>query len=207
MAGERQTRNSAAIFSADCGNRLSSKQLLFFQEWGLMFEQTAWRRWSYLAAGVIVGLVLGGLWPDSPAHAVATAQIESFAVCTAPIDDEGEGIFFLDYLTGDLKGATLSPNNGKFAAFFQANVTADLGIDPSKAPKYLLVSGVNNFRRAAGGPQFGSSTIYVAELTSGKVVAYGIPWQRNARNANAPIQANLMLLDSFQFRNVQVRNP
>jgi hypothetical protein len=172
-----------------------------------MFEQAAWRRWSYLAAGVIVGLVLGGLWPDSPAHAVATAQIESFAVCTAPIDDEGEGIFFLDYLTGDLKGATISPRNGKFMVFFQANVTTDLGIDPAKAPKYLLVSGLNDFRRAAGNQLFGNSTVYVAELTTGKVAAYAIPWQRSARNATAPGHVNLTLLDIFQFRNVQVRNP
>jgi hypothetical protein len=158
-----------------------------------------------MAAGVIVGLVIGGLWPDSPAHAVATAQIESFAICTAPLDEDGEAVFFLDYLTGDLRGAAISPNNYRFAAAFQANVTTDLGVDATKQPKYLLVSGVNQFRKAAGGVQLGNSVIYVAELTSGKVAAYGIPWQRNLRNSNQPVKAPLQLLDSLEFRNVQIR--
>lgn len=171
-----------------------------------MNDRSLRRRWSYLAAGLILGLIAGGLWPDSPAHAVATSQIESFAVCTAPIDDDGEGIFFLDYLTGDLRGAAINPNNGKFTAAFQANVTTDLGVDPTKGPKYLLVSGVQNFRRAAGSPQFGSSVIYVAELTTGKVVAYGIPWQKQARQ-QGNVKVSLQLLDGFPFRTVQVRNP
>jgi hypothetical protein len=172
-----------------------------------MLDTTARRRWLYLAAGLVLGLILGGLWPDSPAHAVATAQIESFAVCTAPLDDDGEAIFFLDYLTGDLKGAAINPNNGKFTAFFQANVTTDLGVDVAKSPKYLLVSGVNGFKRTAGGPQFGSSVVYVAELTTGKVVAYAVPWQRQARNSASAVKVSMTLLDGFLFRNVAVRNP
>ena len=76
---------------------------------------------------VLLGLVFGGLWPDSPAHAVATSQIDSFAVCTGAVDDEGEGVFFLDSLTGDLKGAALNPQNGKFTALFGANVADQPG--------------------------------------------------------------------------------
>ena len=170
-----------------------------------MVERNSFRRWAYVAAGLIVGLVIGGMWPDSPAHAVATSQIESFAICTAPVDEDGEAIFFLDYLTGDLKGAAISPINGKFSAAFQANVATDLGIDATKQPKYLLVSGVNQFRKQAGNLQFGNSVIYVAELTSGKVAAYGIPWQRNVRNSAQPVKAPLTLLDLLEFRNVQLR--
>ena len=172
-----------------------------------MSDPSLRQRWSYLAAGLILGLIAGGFWPDSPAHAVATAQLESFAVCTAPLDDDGEAIFFLDYLTGDLKGAAINPNNGKFTALFQANVTTDLGVDVTKGPKYLLVSGVNSFRRMAGGPQLGNSVIYVAELSTGKVVAYGIPWQKQARNSATEVKVSLQLLHGFTFRNVAVRNP
>lgn len=169
-----------------------------------MFDATLRRRVCWVSGGLIVGLILGGVWPDSPAHAVATSQLDSFSVCTAPIDDDGEAVFFLDYLTGDLKGAALNPNNGKFTAFFATNVASGLGIDVTKNPRYLLVSGMANFRRAAGTQQFGSSVLYVAELTSGKVAAYGIPWSRAARNA--PVQAALAPLDVYQFRNVQVRS-
>jgi hypothetical protein len=169
-----------------------------------MFDANLRRRLWWMGGGVVLGLVLGGLWPDSPAHAVATSQIDSFSICTAPIDDDGEGVFFLDYLTGDLKGAALNPANGKFTAFFGMNVATSLGIDVTKNPRYLLVSGVANFRRGAGQQQMGNSVLYVAELTSGKVAAFGIPWTRAARNA--PVQTTLTPLDVYQFRKVEVRN-
>src|SRR5262249_17925542 len=133
-----------------------------------MFDANLGRRLCWMSGGLLVGLVLGGLWPDSPAHAVATSRIESFAAWTGPIAADGEAIFFLDYLTGELKGAALNPNTGTFTASFGVNVAGGLGVDPTKNPKYLLVSGVANFRRAAGNSQMGSSVLYVAELTSGK---------------------------------------
>jgi hypothetical protein len=36
-------------------------------------------------------------------------------------------------------------------------------------------------------------------------VAYGIPWQRQARNSNSDIKVPLTLLHGFVFRNVAVR--
>jgi hypothetical protein len=172
-----------------------------------MLDANLRRRLCWTGGGVVLGLLFGGLWPNSPAHAVATSQIESFSICTAPIDEEGEGVFFLDYLTGELKGAALSPNFGKFNALFGVNVATTLGVDITKNPRYLLVSGQANFRRGAGNQQLGGSVLYVAELSSGKVAAYGIPWTRAARNAQQPVQVPLTPLDVYQFRNVQVRNP
>jgi hypothetical protein len=173
-----------------------------------MFDATVRRRVMWMGGGVVLGLVLGGVWPDSPAHAVATSQIESFSVCTAPIDEDGEGVFFLDYLTGELKGAALNPSNGKFTVVFGVNVATTLGVDITKNPKYLLVSGTANFRRAVNTQQMGSSVLYVAELSSGKVAAYGIPWNPRARTAavSAPVPVTLAPLDVYQFRNVQVRS-
>ena len=54
--------------------------------------------------------------------------------------------------------------------------------------------------------QMGSSVLYVAELTSGKVAAYGIPWNR-ARPQRAPTKSPLIVqLDVCQFRDVAVRD-
>ena len=83
-----------------------------------MFDANLRRRLCWMSGGLVLGLALAGFWPHSPAHAVATSQLDSFSVCTAPLDGEGEAIFFLDYLTGDLKGATLNPNTRTFAGFF-----------------------------------------------------------------------------------------
>jgi hypothetical protein len=164
------------------------------------------QRFIWMGGGVVLGLILGGLWPESPAHAVATSQVDSFSVCTAPLDGDGEAIFFLDYLTGDLKGAALNPNTRQFTAFFSANVAQALQVDPSKNPRYLMVSGMASFRQGAGATRLGSSVIYVAEVTTGNVAAYGIPWNQAARNS-AGGTAPLVLLHGYKFRDVQVRNP
>jgi hypothetical protein len=127
------------------------------------------------------------------------------------VDDDGEGVFCLDSLTGELKGAVLSTQNGKFSFQFQTNVAADLKVEATKGAKYLMVSGLANFRKTAGQAQFGTSVIYVAELNSGVVAAYGIPWNRAARTGGpgtaAMAQAiRLVPLDVWKFREVAIRN-
>lgn len=164
------------------------------------FNSAAW-----LAAGVLVGLAAGRLLPHAPAHAMATDRQENFAIATGPVDEEMEAVFFLDFLTGELKAAVLSPITGKFNALYQAQIAGDLGVDASKNPKYLLVTGLAQLRRGGGQIQPGASVVYVAELTSGKVAAYAVPWSRGAANSNIPIKANLVPLDSMQFRTAVIR--
>ncbi len=76
-----------------------------------------------------------------------------------------------------------------------------LGVDITKSPKYLLVSGTANFRRGAGGVQMGSSVLYVAELDLGQGRGLWRPLESLGRNA--PAQVTLTPLDVYQFRNVQ----
>jgi hypothetical protein len=169
----------------------------------------AWNtnRGLWLLVGLAVGFVVGGLWPDSPLHAVATAQQDSFAIATSPVDGSSEAVFFLDFLTGDLKAAVLSPQNGKFLSFFSYNILNDLGVDTTKEPKYLMVTGVNDFKRTAGTAQLASCVVYVAEVTSGKVVAYGLPWSKQRSTDLRPFEASLIPLDVAQFRNIVIREP
>ena len=61
-----------------------------------------------------------------------------------------EAVYFLDFLTGDLRAAALSKQTGKFHAFYQYNVNNDLGVDASKSPRYMMVTGVADLRRTAG---------------------------------------------------------
>jgi hypothetical protein len=171
-----------------------------------MFDANLRRRLWWMGGGLVLGLVFGGIWPDSPAHAVATSQIESFSACTAPLDSEVEGIFLLDYLTGDLRGAALNPQTRTFTVSYSTNVAQAFGVDATKQPRYLLVSGLASFRGATGNQRLGNSVLYVAEMTSGKVAAYGIPW--STARVTAPVQLQLIPLDAFPFRNPQaVRNP
>jgi hypothetical protein len=79
-------------------------------------------------------------------------------------------------------------------------------VDVSKNPKYLMVTGVSQLRRTGGQIQPGMSVVYVAEVTGGRIAAYGVPWSRARANSGVPAQGvALVLLDVMQFRTTAVR--
>jgi hypothetical protein len=154
-----------------------------------------------LFVGLIVGLVLGGFWPHTPLHAVSTDRLDTFAIATGPVDEEVEAIYFLDFLTGDLRAAVLGRTN-KFQGAFQYNVLADFKLDPAKNPKFLMVTGLNQSRRGGGSVQLSNAVVYVAEVTTGQCAVYGIPWLPGSRASGVPIKNNLVPLDMMRFRAV-----
>ena len=98
-------------------------------------------------------------------------------MATGPVDAEVEAVYLLDFLTGDLGAMVLGKQPRTWTGFFKTNVAADLALDPQKNPKFLMVTGMAGLRRAGGSRQQPSSAVcYVAEITSGKIVAYAIPW-------------------------------
>src|SRR5262245_3354466 len=101
-------------------------------------------RWLTLGIviGLIVGVSLSGVLPQTPVHAVATHGQDSFAIATGYVQDEIEAFYFLDFLTGDLFAAVLSFKNGQFLSLFKYNVASDLQQPGSKNPRYLMVTGV-----------------------------------------------------------------
>jgi hypothetical protein len=152
-----------------------------------------------LVCGLVGGAILANLWPESPVHASATDRINTFAVATGAVDEDVEAVFFLDFLTGDLRAAVINKNNHKFMAFFEENVLDELGVDPAKNPKFMMVTGVANLRRGSG-VQPGRCVVYVAEVTTGTVVAYGIPWAPGWANLTQPLRRPLVPLDMTRFR-------
>ena len=165
-----------------------------------MFHALRYSRTTWLAVGLIGGLILGGFWPHTPLHAVATDRYDTFAIATGPLDEEVEAIFFLDFLTGDLRAAVLS-KQGVFNAFFEYNnVFGDLGVNPAKNPRFLMVTGMARMQRGGARISPGNAVVYVAEITTGKVAAYAVPWNAALRNANVPIRQPLMPLSVARFR-------
>src|SRR4051812_46171536 len=86
-------------------------------------------RAACLGFGTVLGLILGlnieGLWPSVPLHAAATHGIDKFAIATGLVDSSVEALYFLDFLTGDMRAAVINPKNGKFTSFFTRNIAAD----------------------------------------------------------------------------------
>jgi hypothetical protein len=155
----------------------------------------------WFAVGVAAGLVVACLWPSAPLHAVSTDRTDTFAIATGLCDENIEAIYFLDFLTGDVRAAALSKQTGKFNAFFAHNVCGDFHVDPSKNPKFLMVTGVADLRRVGGARIAPSrSIIYIAEITTGQVAAYSIPWSTANWMANVAMKGGFVLLDMARFR-------
>jgi len=138
-----------------------------------------------LGIGLVCGLIFGGFWPDTPLHATATDRAgDSYIIATGLVDEETEGLYFLDCLTGDLGIGILNPYGkfqgnriGPFATPVAArNILTDFGVDPAKSPRFLMVTGLARTQRSAGPTQRSRSYVYVMEVTSGKMVAYTFHW-------------------------------
>ena len=163
-----------------------------------------WKQYGWLVAvgiGLAAGLALSGFWPHTPLYAVATDRLDTVGMATGPLDAEVEAVYFLDFLTGDLRAVVLGKQGGAWTGFFQANVAADLGIDPQKNPKYMKVTGMANLRRSGGSRlQPSSAMCYVAEITSGKVAAYAVPWSPSMYAAGQPQNWELKMVGVTRFR-------
>jgi hypothetical protein len=158
-----------------------------------------------LAIGLIVGLNLEGIWPSVPLHAAATHGIDKFAIATGLVDNTVEALYFLDFLTGDMKAAVLNPKNGKFNSLFTRNIAQDFG-GSGRNSGYLMVTGSVNMPRGTANFQFANSIVYVAEASSGIVAAYTIPWNSSAQAAGKSQVSQIALLDAQPFRTTFVRD-
>lgn len=151
----------------------------------------------WLLAGVVVGLGIAALWPQRPLTAATSDRNDKFGMCSVTCAENLEAVFVLDFLTGRLTGACLSKQgNQGFVQSFIADVAADLGVKSAK-PQYAMVPGLAQIR-ALPGSQPAASVIYVAELTTGKVGCYMIPFR--LPNTKNPVPIKLVSIDSFPFR-------
>jgi hypothetical protein len=172
---------------------------------------TRWKQYRWLVAvvvGVLGGFALSGFWPHTPLYAVATDRVDTFGMATGPVDSEVEAVYFLDFLTGDLRAVVMGKQPNTWTGFYQGNVAADLGIDPQQNPKYLMVTGICSIRRSGGARlQPSSALCYVAELTSGQVAAYAIPWSPSMYAAGQPQNAPLKCVGVTRFRQAMGAGP
>jgi hypothetical protein len=162
-----------------------------------------------LAAGIVIGLVVGlnvaCLWPNIPLHAVATHGVDKFAIATGLVDDSVEALYFLDFLTGDMRAAVINPKTGKFNSFYTRNIMADFG-GAGRNSGYLLVTGFADMPRGTANFQFAKSIVYVAEASTAQVAAYTIPWNSSKQAAGVTQYGEFQPLDVKPFRTTFIRD-
>lgn len=166
---------------------------------------------ALLILGIFVGLVLTNLWRSDNwqgvmVDATATQGQDNFSIATGLIGSGMEGLYFLDYLTGDLRAVVLNQRTARFSGFFDYNIQNDFNLTGSKNPKFLMVTGVVDVPRGRGPTQIGSSAIYIAEATTGQVNAYAIEWSSTLYAAGKTQKGTFTLLDGAQLRTTFVRD-
>src|SRR5688500_16615031 len=105
---------------------------------------TRLRGWLGLLFGLVVGLAIGGAMTVGvlmgrrvvtggafsglealKLKAMASHGGDNFAIATGPVDDEVEGLFTLDFLTGDLQCFVPNPRTGAVGGWFKVNIAGD----------------------------------------------------------------------------------
>jgi len=181
----------------------------------LLYEELAMKRSSWVFRAMGFGLLIAGaavaawLWSTRTALAVASSHNDKVVVATGQLDENGEVLYILDSLTGDLRAFTMHSQSGKYSASYYRNVQKDFGLDKVKStPKFTMVTGQERFARRGTAMPI-PSVLHVIEETSGRAVAYTLMWNPALRqkllDVNQP--APITPLDGVQFRGNIVRNP
>jgi len=166
--------------------------------------------WALLVCGVMLGALMGAVvavqfscprfeLPATLLNASSTHGGTTMAIATGPIQDGVEGLFVLDFITGEL-----NPRTGAMGGAFKANVVQDLGVEQGKQPQYLMVTGAANFRTQSGNIAPAESVVYVADANTGRYVGYWLPWNRTAAQYNFTQASAMMVLGTGSARNIQV---
>ncbi len=164
---------------------------------GNSMKTSALRSVAVFCAGAVVMAAVMTILPQRQAQAPVANGNDKFSMITVPLQETGvpEGVFVLNNLTGTLVGGALNEATSKFNYRYMHNVAADFQTGNTPDPRYAIVTGPANLR-STGGVQPAFGVIYVAELSSGRVIAYGFPRPTN-RNIGATMP--LVILDAFQF--------
>lgn len=161
----------------------------------------SWATWAWGPSGSFV-------FPETALHATATDAGETMSMATGQVQDGMEGVFFLDFLTGDLQCWVMSGRTGQMAGYFKHNVILDLGIEEGrKNPRYLMVTGLAPMRAPGGLGAFrpADSLVYVADAHSGNFAVYAIPWNRQATATNQPQQGPMTCFFTGTARSLVIR--
>ncbi len=165
------------------------------------------------AAVLILGMVLGaalaagwhGVQHVPEAWATATHGADNFAIATGLVDDDIEGLFFLDFLTGDLRAAVISRRNAEFTGYFQYNVLNDFPAI-TESPRFLMVTGLADLPRGRGATQISKSLVYVAEASSGQVCAYAVPINTTLNASGKNQTGTFIKIAGGSFRDAFIRD-
>jgi len=163
----------------------------------------------WLGLGLLGGLLVSGVWPSVPLHAVATDKIETFSMASGPVEGDYEAVYFLDHLTGDLhafvigRSAALKGGFGVIEHCYR-NVMADFKTEEEKTPKFIMCTALADLNRAGRGSNVlpSRAVLYIADVVSGTASAYAVPYNSTQHVSGQYSESAIVPICSFPIRKV-----
>ena len=167
-----------------------------------MVNRVSESRWTWLAVGLAAGLCVSYFWPHEPVAASGNDRDAKFGILTTPMARNVEGVFVLDYLTGQLSGAVLNPATGTFNHTYSRKIADDFQVDAKAKPSYVFVAGQAVLPRNQLARFPGASVIYIGDKASGRVIAYKV----NFPQTRAAVKlAGIIPIATYQFGVARLR--
>lgn len=165
---------------------------------------------SFVLANVsLVAVLLASFSANSAPHtlrAMSAHGTERKTLATVPLDGGMEAVVTLDNLSGEMTGLVLDRFTGKFFLEYRRNVFEDFPLARDRRPRFSLVAGSADFRQFSENERMGQGVVFVSEDGSGKVVAYGLPWNTQFRtNLVGPQSRPFIPLDFAETRRLAIR--
>ncbi len=134
--------------------------------------------------------------PEHLLHASSATTGKSMAMATGPIYEEAEGIFVLDFLTGQLYCWVPNPRGlaDGYQAVYKTNVIDALGVEKGKTPDYILTTGLIQTVGRGAGAAPANCVCYVADCNTGRVAMYTLAFNKAMAKANRPQAGELILM-------------
>jgi hypothetical protein len=135
---------------------------------------------------------------------------EGSILATATLDDNLDGLYFFDGLTGELTVVALNSREHRFMAVFRKNIVSDFfGKDKNgkvKNPKFMMTVGTASLlQRPNSRFRWGDSVIYMLERNTGRVVCYGVPLPPNMKAQKDVQRGRLEIISKIEIREAAVR--
>ena len=113
--------------------------------------------------------------PPIQLNAASAARSKSISMATGLIDNNVEGLFVLDHISGNLQCWVLSPRTGQVGGVYRANIYQAMGTVKGGEADFVMTTGNFFFTgNNSGNVAPGQSVCYVADTKTGKVVGFGL---------------------------------
>ena len=134
--------------------------------------------------------------PPIELNAGTAARTKTMSMATGRIDNEVEGLFVLDHVSGNLQCWVLNPQTGQVGGVYRVNVLGDVApTGKAGAADFVMTTGDFFFSGGKGTNQVPGQTVcYVGDADSGHVVGYGVVYDKQAIRRGAVAGGVLQLI-------------